>query len=140
MRDLRPLLAPASVAILGASSRPGTIGGLPLAHLQAQGYAGTIYPVNPARTEVAGLPCYPSVEALPASPELALIVLPTAAVLPAVGQGAGRAGDAGEVAQARLSELARAGGMILCGPNSIGVLNYVDRMSFSFAGPGDIRH
>src|SRR4051794_11176368 len=84
MRDLRPLLAPASIAVVGASSRAASIAGRPLANLQQQGYAGPIYPINPQRDEVGGIPCYPTLAELPAVPELALVVLPTAHVLPAV--------------------------------------------------------
>ena len=84
MRDLQPLIAPRSIAIVGASSRAGTVASLPLANLQRLQYPGAIYPVNPSRTEIGGLPCYPSVEALPAVPDLALIVAPTAGVLPAL--------------------------------------------------------
>lgn len=147
MRDLRPLLAPASVAILGASSRPNALAGMPLRNLQALDYAGPILPVNPAREEIGGLPCYPSVEALPMTPELALILVPAPAVVPAVEACAARGvramivisagfaetGAEGAAAQARLSGIARASGTIVCGPNSIGVLNYVERIALTFA-------
>jgi acyl-CoA synthetase (NDP forming) len=146
MRDLRPLLAPRSVAIVGASSRPGTVASLPLANLQRQQYEGAIYPVNPSRDEIGGLRCYPSVEALPEAPDVALIVAPTAGVLPAmegcarrgvraaivISAGFAEAGPEGIAAQARMAALARGSGMVLCGPNSIGALNFVDRIPLSF--------
>ena len=59
-RDLTRLFAPESIAIVGASANPAAIGGQPIAFLQAQGFAGRIYPVNPKYPEVAGLPCYPA--------------------------------------------------------------------------------
>src|SRR5262245_61700413 len=146
MRDLRPLLAPRSVAIVGASSRPGTVASLPLANLQRQQYEGAIYPVNPSRDEIGGLRCYPSVEALPEAPDVALIVAPTPGVLPAmegcarrgvraaivISAGFAEAGPEGIEAQARMAALARESGMVLCGPNSIGVLNFVERIPLSF--------
>ena len=152
MRDLRPLLAPRSVAILGASSRPASLPGRPLANLQLVGYAGAIYPVNPQRTEIAGLPCYASLDALPETPELALIVLPQAHVLPAlercaaagvraaivISAGFAEAGPEGVRAQQRMRDLAQASGMILCGPNSLGILNYVDRIPLSFTTASDM--
>src|SRR5436305_7787338 len=152
MRDLRPLLAPRSVAILGASSRPTSVAGRPLANLQQVGYAGAIYPINPQREEVAGLRAYPSLDALPETPELALLVLPQAAVLPAVeccaaagvraaiviSAGFAEAGPEGVHAQQRLGEIAGTSGMIVCGPNSLGLLNYVDRIPLSFTTASDM--
>ncbi len=152
MRDLRPLLAPRSVAILGASSRPTSVAGRPLANLQQVGYAGAIYPINPQRDEIAGLRSYPNLDALPEVPELALVVLPQAHVLPAVERcaaagvraaimisaGFAEAGPEGVRAQQRMGELARASGMVLCGPNSLGLLNYVDRVPLSFTTASDM--
>src|SRR5262245_60804840 len=127
MRDLRPLLAPRSVAVVGASSRPGPLASLPLANLQRQQYAVRVYPINPSRDEIGGLPCYPSIEALPETPDLALIVAPTAGVLPAmescarrgvraaivISAGFAESGAEGVAAEARMRALARESGMVL---------------------------
>ncbi|HEY7061025.1 MAG TPA: acetate--CoA ligase family protein [Chloroflexota bacterium] len=152
MRDLRPLLVPRSVAILGASSRATSVAGRPLANLLQVSYSGALYPINPQRDEIAGLRSYPSLDALPEVPELALIVVPQAHVLAAVEQCAERgvraaivisagfaeAGAEGVRAQQRMGEVARASGMIVCGPNSLGLLNYVDRVPLSFTTAGDM--
>ncbi|HZB88896.1 MAG TPA: CoA-binding protein, partial [Terracidiphilus sp.] len=58
---LTPLLAPRSVAVLGASSDATRIGGRPLAYMLQQKFPGTLYPVNPNRAEVQGLKAYPTV-------------------------------------------------------------------------------
>ncbi|MFM8681514.1 MAG: CoA-binding protein, partial [Alphaproteobacteria bacterium] len=77
---LAPLLAPGSVAIIGASDREGNLGGLCTAYLRKFGYAGPVWPVNAGRSEVAGLPCYPGLGALPATPDLAVIAVPAESV------------------------------------------------------------
>ena len=58
--SLASLLAPQSVAVIGASDAPSRIGGRPLRYLRESGYAGRIYPVNPRRSQVQGLPAYPT--------------------------------------------------------------------------------
>ncbi len=82
MRDLRPLLAPTSIAIVGASSRLNAVAARPLENLQGMGYGGALYPINPTVEEIAGIRCYPNLEGLPEVPELALLVLPAQHVLP----------------------------------------------------------
>ena len=155
MRDLKPLLAPASIAIVGASGRPDSLAAQPLANLRARGFAGALYPVNPQQTEIAGLPCYPSLDALPHVPDVALVVAPASRVLAAledaarlgvraaivISSGFAEAGAEGAAQQKRMGDLARASGMIVCGPNSIGVLNYLDRIPMSFTSSEDMdRH
>jgi len=83
-RDLTPLLKPRSVAIVGASSRADSLAGRPLANLQRQAFPGAIYPINPQREEIAGLRSYPSVGALPQTPDLAIIIAPGQHALPAL--------------------------------------------------------
>src|SRR5512134_817847 len=62
---LRALFSPRAIAVLGASDDPAKIGGRPLAFLRRHGYAGALYPVNPARATVQGLQAFPSIEAIP---------------------------------------------------------------------------
>ena len=78
---LKALVSPASIAILGASPEFNKINGRPLKHLLDKGYAGRIYPVNPKYPEIAKLPCYPSVGAIPGQVDLAIIALPAKAVV-----------------------------------------------------------
>ena len=68
MRDLRPLLAPTSIAIVGASSRLNTVAARPLENLQMMEYGGALYPINPTAQEIAGIRCYPNLDALPEVP------------------------------------------------------------------------
>ena len=75
---LTPLLAPRSIAILGASNDPSRIGGRPIAYMKAQNFQGAIYPVNPNRTEVQGVNAYPSVADLPETPDVAIVAVPAA--------------------------------------------------------------
>ena len=79
-RNLRSLFAPRSVALIGASERPGSPGATLLANLGAGGFGGAVYPVNPKYTEIAGQPVYASVAALPATPDLAIVCTPPATI------------------------------------------------------------
>ncbi len=134
---LTPLLSPRSVAILGASNDAARIGGRPLAYMLAQKFAGAIYPVNPNRAEVQGVKAYPSVAALPETPDVAIIAVPAEFAVQAVEDLAKRgtkgalmftAGFAevdaiGEAVQDRMVAIARAHGMRLLGPNCLGVFD-----------------
>src|SRR5262245_5632772 len=62
---LDPLLRPGSIAVLGATERPGTVGRIVVENLLRGGYEGTLYAVNPGRASVCGVPCFPSLAALP---------------------------------------------------------------------------
>ncbi|HVT67001.1 MAG TPA: GNAT family N-acetyltransferase, partial [Trebonia sp.] len=76
--SLRHVLAPASVAVIGASRRPGTVGRAILDNIRAAGFEGRLYPVNPHAGEVGGLPCVPSPGELPEPVDLAVIAVPPA--------------------------------------------------------------
>ena len=82
---LHSLVSPESVAVIGATDRAGSVGHTVLQNL-IRSYKGNIYAVNPCRREVCGLSCYPSVGALPEAADLAVIVIPAAAVPKAVGE------------------------------------------------------
>jgi acyl-CoA synthetase (NDP forming) len=134
---LTSLLAPRSVAIFGASNDPGRISGRALRYFLEAGYAGALYPINPNRAMVQGLTAYPELAAVPQPVEFALIAVPaalaTAALEAAIAKGvqavvmftAGFAetGAEGAASQQRLAELARHGGVRLCGPNCLGLFN-----------------
>ncbi|WP_375262997.1 acetate--CoA ligase family protein [Palleronia sp.] len=131
------LIAPKSVAVIGASDDPTRIGGRPIAAMLKAGYEGRILPVNPKRETVQGLDCYASVEDLPGAPEAALIAVPARLVPPAIealgrkgckavtlfSAGFAETGEAGEAAQRDLVALAAEHGMRLLGPNTLGVFN-----------------
>nr|MDA8251895.1 CoA-binding protein [Rhodospirillales bacterium] len=131
------LLAPRSVAVIGASADPVRIGGRPIANMLARGFAGRILPVNPKRDEIQGLPAYPSVAALSEVPEAAIVAVPGEAAVQAVADLA-RAGTraaivftagfaemdaAGAALQARMTDAAASHGMRLLGPNCLGLFN-----------------
>lgn len=140
MKDLSHidgLLAPRSVALIGASDDVTRIGGRPIAAMLKAGYKGRIYPVNPKRDMVQGLKCYASVDDLPEAPDAALIAVPAHMVpetIEALGRkgckaatlfsaGFAEVGEEGLAAQTELVALAHAHGIRLLGPNTLGVYN-----------------
>ena len=130
------LLAPTSIAIIGASDDPLRIGGRPISAMLARGYQGTILPVNPRRDRIQGLPAWPSVEALPSTPEVAIIAVAAGEVTATVEQlgrrgtraaivfsaGFAEVGSAGEQLEAEMLAAARHYGMRILGPNTLGLL------------------
>jgi acyl-CoA synthetase (NDP forming)/GNAT superfamily N-acetyltransferase len=127
--SLRHVFRPASVAVVGASRRPGTVGRAILHNIVTGGYAGRIYAVNPHADHMEGVRCLPSVSALPESAELAVIAVPPAA-LAAVADECGRTGVKAIVVitsgldalqGADLLAACRRYGMRLVGPNCFGV-------------------
>lgn len=144
---LSALLSPRSVAIVGASDNIHKIGGRPIHYMQTMGYAGTIYPVNPQRETLQGLRAYPSLDALPEAPELAVIVVAGDAAVQAVADcarlgvgaaiviasGFGEAGEAGKRQQDEMVRVARDGGLRIVGPNSQGLANFGNGTIASFS-------
>ena len=139
---LSPLLSPRSVAVVGASSDPTRIGGRPIAYMQSRGYAGAMFPVNPNRAEIQGLQAYPDIASLPAVPDVAIVAVPATQVVATVealgakgvkaaivfSAGFAETGAAGAVLQDGMVNVARAHGMRVLGPNSLGLFN--DRIGF----------
>ena len=74
--DVSRFLAPRSVAVVGASDQPGNVGGAAVRFFRKFGSPCKVYPVNRGRETVAGAPCYSSVAALPATPDLAILAIP----------------------------------------------------------------
>ncbi|WP_331741477.1 GNAT family N-acetyltransferase [Kitasatospora sp. NBC_00085] len=127
--SLGPLLRPASVAVVGASRRPGSVGQTVLRKIREGGFAGPVWAVNPRAEEVAGERAYPSVRALPAIPDLVVLAVP-AAVVAGVAEECGRAGvralvvltaGLGQGESRQLMRACRRYSMRLVGPNSLGV-------------------
>lgn len=135
--SLDPLIRPRSLAIIGASDDRTRIGGRPIAYMQARGFDGALWPVNPKRDTVQGLPCFADVAALPGTPDVGLIAVPGAAALDAVEAlgargtkaaimftaGFAEVGEEGAAMQDRLVEAAKRHGMRLLGPNCLGLFN-----------------
>src|SRR2546423_7795628 len=90
MPDLKPLLSPDSVAVVGASADTETLRGRLTHALIGHGYDGRIYPVTRSQSEVLGLRAYPSVTSLPESVDLAVILVPAAHVIDTIEQCGGR--------------------------------------------------
>jgi acyl-CoA synthetase (NDP forming)/GNAT superfamily N-acetyltransferase len=139
--SLRHVLAPASVAVIGASRRPGSIGRAILQNIVSGGFSGPLYAVNPAGTELDGVPCVRSAAALPQDVDLAIIATPTAPVV-GIAEECGRRGvkalavvTAGldGVARADLLGICRRHGMRMVGPTSFGVANSSVCLDATFA-------
>ena len=135
--SIRRLLRPSTIAVIGASRSPGTIGHELFHNLLAGGFGGTVYPVNRAGGAVAGVHAYLRVGDLPEPVDLAVVVVPAAAV-PAVVEECAQAGgrslvvisagfaETGEDGRARQAELVRAArqhGIRIVGPNCMGIVN-----------------
>ncbi len=127
--SLRHVFQPASVAVVGASRRPGTVGRAILHNIVSGGYQGKVYAVNPHAMHMEGVPCLPSVSVLPEPVDLAVVAVPPAAV-PAVADACGRRGVKAIVVitsgldalqGADLLAACRRYGMRLVGPNCFGV-------------------
>ena len=134
------LVSPRSIAIVGASADLSKINGRPLKHLLDKGYAGRIYPINPKYPQIAGVTCYATVAALPEAPDMAVVALPAREVpdcIEALGErgvraavifssGFGEMGAEGLRLQEQLLERAHRHGVVLCGPNCLGLVNGFD--------------
>lgn len=144
---LDAMFRPRSIAVIGASSDPTKTGGRPVHLLRKHGFAGDIYPVNPKSDEIQGLPAFASIEALPQTPDLALVAVPGAAALAALEAAAARgvgaaivlsagfseSGPEGEALQARVGELAARTGMRILGPNCLGAVSVRERAIGTFS-------
>ena len=129
--SMRPVLRPASVAVIGASRRAGSLGRVILQNIITGGFPGPVYPVNPGAAELDGIPCLPSAAALPDGVDLAVIAAPAEAVL-GIAEECGRRGVGALVvnaaglsgpARAELLGICRRHGMRMVGPASFGVAN-----------------
>ena len=140
------LLRPSSVAIVGASDKPGALGASILGNLDRCGFAGEVYPINPNRERIGARPCLASVDDLPEGVDVAVLAIPRAGVLDAVrGLAARKAGAAiifaagfaeggpeGVAEQAEIARIAAESGMVIEGPNCLGMVNHVDGVPLTF--------
>jgi acetate---CoA ligase (ADP-forming) len=144
--QLDRLLRPRSIALVGASSTRGSLGDCVLSNLEVAGYPGELHLVNPKRPTIHGRACLGSIEELPVGVDCAVLAIPGPAVVESVRACAARqvgsaivfsagfaeAGEAGRSAQAELQGIAREHGMIVEGPNCLGMVNYVDGIPLTF--------
>ena len=135
--SLRPLLAPRSVAVVGASSDPASVGGRVLASIIAGRFDGVVWPVNRSGGTVCSRRAVRGLAELPEPPQLAVIAVPAAEVAGVIDEAArvgvraavvisagfADAGQRGSELQRELKELVRAHGLRMVGPNSLGVAN-----------------
>jgi acyl-CoA synthetase (NDP forming) len=153
--DLRRLLHPRTIAVVGATERHGSYAGQTLLNLAAAGYPGEVWGVNPGRSEAHGVPCFASLAELPSAPDAVVVAIPAAgapalveeagalgcggAVVYGAGFGeiaagaghgslpAADAGAAGAELERRLGEAARRHGLPVCGPNGNGIVALHER-------------
>ncbi|WP_313801739.1 acetate--CoA ligase family protein [Sphingobium sp.] len=144
--SLDRLLRPRSVVIVGASDKPGALGASVLSNLTRNGFAGDIHLINPKRAEIGGRPCLPSVDALPEEVDVAVLAIPRVAVLDTVkalaarkvgaaiifSAGFAEGGEEGLVEQREIGRIAAESGMVIEGPNCLGLTNFIDRVPLTF--------
>jgi acetate---CoA ligase (ADP-forming) len=151
------MLAPRSVALVGASDREGNRGGAAAAFLRKFGFPGSVHPVHPSASTVAGYPAVPSIADLPDGVDVAVIGLGAASVAGAVRElgargvpgaiawagGFAENGPEGAALERELTEALREAGIRLIGPNCLGVVNTAERFTGTFAtwlrGPDSLR-
>ncbi|WP_346775454.1 acetate--CoA ligase family protein [Sphingomonas sp. G-3-2-10] len=144
--NLERLLKARSVAIVGASEKPGALGNSVLQNLERHGFSGPIHLINPKRDEIAGRACLKSVADLPEGVDAAVLAIPGGAVLDTVralaARGVGAAvifsagfaegGEEGMAAQREVARIAAEHGMVIEGPNCLGMTNYVEGIPLTF--------
>jgi acyl-CoA synthetase (NDP forming) len=144
--NIARLIKPRSVAVVGASDKPGALGATLISNLDRAGYKGEIYPINPNREVLGTRKCLPSVDALPDGVDVAVLAIPRAFVLDALrglaARGVGAAiifaagfaedGEAGMADQAEIGRIAAESGMVIEGPNCLGMVNHVDGVPLTF--------
>jgi len=148
MPDLRPLLSPDSVAIIGASGDDHSLRGRLTHYLIEHGFPGPVYPVTRSQKEVLGHKAYATIADLPEAPDLAVILVPAAHVVAAIEQcgargipaaiviSSGFGEEEGEAAAARdaaLRAIAECTGMLIAGPNSEGLVNPLKPLVATFS-------
>ncbi len=146
LNDIRAVLEPKSVAVIGASTNPTKTGHVLLKNIVANGFPGKVYPINPSADEIIGLKAYPKILDVPGDIDLVFFLLPgkfvptlfedcfkkgvKAAVI--IAAGFAEAGEEGKKEQQKLIELIKKTGVRCLGPNSIGFINMDQKLVASF--------
>ncbi|WP_346857558.1 bifunctional acetate--CoA ligase family protein/GNAT family N-acetyltransferase [uncultured Draconibacterium sp.] len=148
IKKLDSIFRPKRIALIGVSNNPDSVGGITLRNLVGGGFNGVVYPVNPKREAVFGIPCYPDVKSLPKTPDLAVIMTAAKWVpqlvrdcgevgihgLIIMSAGFKESGDEGKKLEAQVkAEKARFPDMRIIGPNCLGILVPGLNMNVSFA-------
>jgi acetyltransferase len=142
-----PLFEPASVAVIGASTRAGTVGAVLIENMLEAGYRGALCAVNPKHREIRGVPCYPSIGEVPRRVDLAVVATPAPTVpgvINACGEAGVRAavvisagfsesGPAGAKLERALLENARRHRLRVLGPNCLGIMRPSVGLNATFA-------
>src|SRR3990170_812284 len=136
---------PRTVAVIGASPTPGKISFVILESLKNSGFAGRVYPVNPRYGSIAGLECYPSLNAIEGPVDIAVFAVPAEAVPGAVSGaggklrgaiiisgGFGETGESGRALEREIKEAVRREGVRVIGPNCMGIFDTVSRLDTFF--------
>lgn len=143
---MEALFSPRSVAIVGASEDLSKAGGRCVDHLQEFGFAGDIYPINPRRNSIRGLAAYSDLTLVPGDIDLVLVLVPAEAAVAAMrtaadlgvpaaivcSSGFAESGAQGRRLQDELAGIARAAGMAVVGPNSLGLLRASNGLAATF--------
>lgn len=152
---LDPIFKPTSVALAGATERAGSVGRTVLWNLLSNPFGGTVYPVNPKRTNILGIRAYSSLSSLPEVPDLVIVCTPADGVpallrecvelgIPSaivISAGFKETGEHGAQLEAEIMETIR-GRMRIIGPNCLGVMNPILGLNATFANtmarPGNV--
>lgn len=140
------LLRPRAVAVVGASSKPGSLGGGVLANLERFRFGGALHLVNPRYDRIGERPCVRSISELPDGIDCAVLAIPNEFVVDAVREcaekgirgmivlagGFAEIGENGKRAQQEIAAIAHRFGVALQGPNCLGMINYVDGVPLIF--------
>ena len=148
IKKLNSIFKPKRIALIGVSDNPNSVGGITLRNLVGGGFNGVVYPVNPKREAVFGIPCYPDVKSLPKTPDLA-VIMTAAKFVPGIIRECGDAGIHGVIimsagfkesgAEGKLledqvkAEKSKFPDMRVIGPNCLGILVPGLNMNVSFA-------
>lgn len=146
-QPLDAIFAPKSVAVVGATETPGSVGRTIVWNLISSSFGGTIYPVNPKRSSVLGIKAYPNLSAVPEAVDLVVVVTPAATVPDIIKEaveldvkgaiiisaGFKETGPEGAELERRIMEHARRGNMRIIGPNCLGVMSPVSGLNATFA-------
>ena len=143
--SILPLFFPRSIAVIGASTRPGSIGNTLFRNLLHNGFGGALYPVNPSASVVNSVRAYPSVKDIPDDVDLAMLAVPAKYALDAVRDcaekgvrglvvitaGFSEVGGNGDELEEELLDIVRKAGMRMVGPNCMGILNTASLVSMN---------
>lgn len=144
---LECLFNPSTIAVIGASEEEKKIGHVIFKNLVSQGFKGKVFPINPKRKEILGVPCYPTVKEIPENVDLAIIVVP-AKVVPQVlmdcaqkgvkgvvviTAGFREIGNEGAKLERQIVEIAKSSNIKMVGPNCLGIINTFIGMNATFA-------